>query len=109
MSAISAGNSGPAPHPGSNGNTGIHLFGVPVGDFGFFPSTLIAVALGFITFFGVTFLSIFGLMIYNRAGGHHVTLDTSYKFIALPAGIFVLIVSLALLLGIWLHRKLTTH
>jgi hypothetical protein len=46
-------------------------------------------------------------MIYNRAGGHHVTLDTSYKFIALPAGIFVLIVSLALLLGIWLHRKLT--
>jgi hypothetical protein len=116
MSAISASNSGPAPHPGSHGNTApgnlrgnIRVWGVPVGDFGLFASTLIAIALGFITFFGVTFLSIFGLMIYNRKGGHHVTLDTSYKFIALPAGIFVLIVSLAVLLGIWLHRKLSTH
>jgi hypothetical protein len=108
MSAISASNSGPAPHPGKP-HDGVRVFGVPIGDFGFFSSALIAVALGFITFFGVTFLSIFGLMIYNRAGGHHVTLDTSYKFIALPAGIFVLIVSSAVLLGIWLHRKLTSH
>ncbi|MGB9419169.1 MAG: hypothetical protein WCB58_22860 [Acidobacteriaceae bacterium] len=105
MSAISASNSGPAPH--SRGD--VHIWGVPVGDFGLFASALIAVALGFITFFGVTFLSIFGLMIYNRAGGHHVTLDTGYKFIALPAGIFVLILSLAVLIGIWLHRKLTIH
>jgi hypothetical protein len=112
MSAISASNSGPAPHPGGHHHTpagSLRIWGVPVGDFGFFASTLIAVALGFITFFSVTFLSIFGLMIYNRAGGHHVTLDTSYKFIALPAGIFVLIVSLALLIGIRLHRKLSAH
>jgi hypothetical protein len=108
MSAISAGNSGPAPLPPRAGDT-IRLFGVPVGDFGLFSSALIALALGFMGFFGVTFLSIFGLMIYNRAGGHHVTLDTSYKFIGLPAGIFVLIVSLAALLGIWLHRKLTSR
>ncbi len=107
MSAISASNSGPLPHrDNSRGNT--YICGVPIGDFGLFASTLIAVALGFITFFGVTFLSIFGLMIYNLAG-HHVTLDTSYKFIALPAGIFVLIVSLAVLLGIWLRRKLTSR
>src|ERR1700744_6756401 len=103
MSAISASNSGPAPHPRRD----VHIGGLPVGDFGLFASTLIAVALGFITFFGVTFLSIFGLMIYNRAGGHHVTLDTSYKFIALPAGIFVLIVSFAALLAIWLRRRLS--
>jgi hypothetical protein len=105
MSAISASNSGPRSNRGTTPGT-IRICGVPVGDFGFFSSTLIAVALGFITFFGVTFLSIFGLMIYNRAGGHHVTLDTSYKFIALPAGIFVLIVSFAALLIIWLRRKL---
>jgi hypothetical protein len=112
MSAISASNTGPAPHPGrvpDNIRGNIRVWGMPIGDFGLFASTLIAIALGFITFFGVTFLSIFGLMIYNRAGGHHVTLDTSYKFIALPAGIFMLIVSLAVLLGIWLHRKLTAH
>lgn len=108
MSAISTGASGPLPNSGdARGAT--RVCGVPIGDFGLFASSLIAVALGFITFFGVTFLSIFGLMIYNRGGRHHLTLDTSYKFIALPAGIFVLIVSLALLLGIWLRRKLTTR
>jgi hypothetical protein len=108
MSAISASNSGPLPdHDYSRGNT--YICGVPIGDFGLFASTLIAIALAFITFFGVTFLSIFGLMIYNRVGGHHVTLDTSYKFIALPAGIFVLIVSFAALLAIWLHRKLSAR
>lgn len=82
------------------------IFGIPAGDFGLFASTLIAVALGFIAFFGVTFLSIFGLMIYNGAG-HRVTLDASYKYIGLPAGILVLVLSYALLLGIWLRRKLT--
>ncbi len=103
MSAISASNPGSS---GTSGNT-TRIFGIRAGDFGLFASTLIAVALGFITFFGVTFLSIFGLLIYNGAGHHHVTLDTSYKFIALPAGIFVLIVSFAGLLAIWLRRKLT--
>jgi hypothetical protein len=106
MTAISASNSGSAPHDGGSRN-GFRLWGVPVGDFGLFASMLIAVALGFMAFFGVTFLSIFGLMIYNRAGGHHVPLDMSYKFIALPAGIFVLIVSLAALFAIWLRRKVT--
>jgi hypothetical protein len=112
MTAISARSSGPLPDPGHAHSTtrdGSKILGIPIGDFGLFASTLIALALGFMTFFGVTFLSIFGLMIYNGAGHHHVTLDTGYKFIAFPAGIFVLIVSLAVLLGIWLHRKLTTH
>jgi hypothetical protein len=105
MTAISASNSGPAPDPGVARDS-FRIFNVPIGDFGLFASALISLALGFITFFGVTFLSIFGLMIYNR-GGHHVTLDTSYKFIALPAGIFVLIVSFAALFAIWLRRKLS--
>jgi hypothetical protein len=106
MTAISASNSVPAPHDGGVHN-GFRLFGVPIGNFGLFASVLIAVALGFMAFFGVTFLSIFGLMIYNRAGGHHVPLDMSYKFIALPAGIFVLIVCLSGLFAIWLRRKVT--
>ena len=107
MTAISATNS-EGPHDGG-GRNGFRLFGVPFGDFGLFASTLIAVALGFMAFFGVTFVSIFGLMIYNHAGGHHVTLDTAYKFIGLPAGIFVLIVSLAGMFAIWLRRKVTAR
>lgn len=108
MTAISASNSGPAPHDGGARNS-FRLFGVPIGDFGLFASLLISVALGFMAFFGITFLSIFGLMIYNRAGGHQVTLDTAYKFIGLPAGIFVLIVSLAAMFAIWLRRKVTAR
>jgi hypothetical protein len=83
------------------------LFGVPIGDFGLFASTLIAVGLGFIAFFGTTFLSIFGLMLYNAAGRHQMTLDVSYKYIALPVGILVLVASFAVLIGLWLRRKLT--
>jgi hypothetical protein len=112
MTTISAHSSGPLPSPDNVHRTtrdGIKICGVPFGDFGLFSSTLIALALGFMTFFGVTFLSIFGLMIYNGAGHHHVTLDTSYKFIGLPAGIFAIITSLAVLLVIWLRRKLTTR
>jgi hypothetical protein len=107
MPAISASNSGPLPQPLPQDS--FRIFGIPVGDFGLFASALISFALGFMTFFGVTFLSIFGLMIYNRAGGHHVTLDTSYKFIGLPAGIFVLIVSLAAMFSLWMRRRLTSH
>lgn len=108
MSAISASNSGPAPKPRPS-HEPFRIFGVPVGDFGLFASILISFALGFMAFFGVTFLSIFGLMIYNHAGGHQVTLDTSYKYIALPAGIFVLIVSFAAMFILWLRRKLSSH
>jgi hypothetical protein len=107
MTAISTSNSGPAPHPAPHET--FRIFGIPIGDFGLFATTLISVALGFITFFGVTFLSIFGLMIYDRAGGHHVPLDMSYKFIGLPGGVFALIVSFAGLFAIWLRRKFSGH
>jgi hypothetical protein len=107
MTAISASNSGAAPHPVPHDS--FRIFGVPVGDFGLFATALISLALGFMAFFGTTFLSIFGLMIYNRSGGHHVPLDMSYKFIALPAGVFVLIVSFAALFAIWLRRKFSGH
>ncbi len=83
------------------------LFGVPIGNFGLFASTLIAVALGFIAFFGTTFVSIFGLMLYNAVGRHQVTLADSYKYIALPVGIGVLAVSFVVLMGIWVRRKVT--
>ena len=106
MTAISASNEGAAPDPGGARDS-FYLFGVPIGSFGLFATTLISLALGFMAFFGTTFVSIFALMIYNRVGEHHVTLDMSYKFIALPVGIFVLIVSFAALFAIWLRRKLS--
>jgi hypothetical protein len=105
MTAISASNDGAAPQPGGGAHDSFYLFGVPIGSFSLFATALISLALGFMAFFGTTFVSIFALMIYNRAGGHHVTLDMSYKFIALPVGVFVLIVSFAALFTVWLRRK----
>ena len=101
MSAISAGKAGPFANPPAT-----RIFGIRAGDFGLFASTLIAVALGFIAFFGTTFLAIFSLLIYNSAGHHHVTLDTSYKLYGLTAGILVLAISFVTLLAVWLRRKL---
>lgn len=102
MTAISPINSEPAPR-----SDGPHLFGAPIGDFGLGASLLISGALGFIAFFATTFVSIFGLMIYNGATGHHITLDTSYKLIALPAGVVVLVGSFLVMMALWLRRKLT--
>jgi hypothetical protein len=101
MSAISTGKAQPFANPPAT-----RIFGIRAGDFGLFASMLIAVALGFIAFFGVTFLAIFSLLIYNSAGDHHVTLDTSYKLYGLTAGILVLAISIVTLLAVWLRRQL---
>jgi len=102
MSATSASKSGLLPNAATT-----RIFGIRAGDFGLFSSTLIALALGFIAFFGVTFLAIFSLLIYNAAAQHHVTLDTSYKVFGLTAGIIVLALSWVTLLSVWLRRRLT--
>jgi TRAP-type C4-dicarboxylate transport system permease small subunit len=88
-------------------SSGPRLFGIPYGDFGLFASVLIAAALGFMTFFAVTFVSIFGILIYNGVTHHAVDLSASYKYIALPAGSLVLVVALSVLGSVWLRRRLT--
>jgi hypothetical protein len=89
-----------APH------TGARFFGIPVGDFGFFTSVLMAFTVGFISFFGFTFLAIFGLMIYNGMG-HQVDLSASYKYISFPAACVVLAASLIFFGTLWLRRKVS--
>jgi len=103
MTAISASNS----HPGADPRPGPHLFGVPIGDLGLFASVIIAGALGLIAFFLTTFFSIFGLMIHNGVSRHHITLDMSYKLIALPVGLLVLVGSFLALFIIWLRQKIS--
>lgn len=83
------------------------IFGIQFGDYGLFATLLLALSLGFITFFGTCFFAIFGILIYNSAGHHNVNIADSYRYIALPAGIAVLAVSLIVLLGFWFRRKLS--
>jgi hypothetical protein len=81
------------------------LFGIPIGRLGFFQSLIISVAMGFMSFFGLTFLSIIGVAIYKGISGSPITLAISYKYIAFPASILVLLLSLAFLMALWVRRK----
>jgi len=90
----------------SNTRRGPAIFGVPFGDFGLFASLLISLALGFVTFFGVTFLSIFVILLMNAAGHQNIDLSHGYKYVAFPAGLAVLTVSLLTLGVVWVRRRL---
>jgi hypothetical protein len=85
---------------------GARFFGVPLGDFGFFTSVLMAFTVGFLSFFLFTFLAIIGLMIYNGVG-HHVDYSASYKYLSLPAACVVLAASLIFFGTLWLRRKVS--
>ena len=94
---------GGAPEVSGKGASG-NFFGIPLGDLGFFTSVLMAVAVGFVSFFLFTFLAIFGIMIYNGMG-HQVNYADSYKDISFPAGCVVLAISLIFFGTLWLRRK----
>jgi hypothetical protein len=83
------------------------LFGIPLGGFGFFPSLLLSFSLGFVAFFGATFLAIFALLFYNEGGHHNVDFADTYRFVGLPAGLVVLAVSLIFFGSLWIRRKIT--
>lgn len=82
------------------------IFGIPMGELGFFASLLMATAFGFMVFFATCFLSIFGLLFYNELGHHAVDMADSYRYIAFPAGVGALVMGLVVMLGMWARRKI---
>ena len=83
-----------------------YLFGVPLGDLGWFASLLMSFALGFAAFFAATFFAIFGVLIYNTATHHAVDFALTYKRVGLPVGLLVLVVALGYLGTLWVRRQL---
>jgi hypothetical protein len=85
---------------------GGYLFGVPLGDLGWFATLLMSFASGFLAFFAATFLGIVGLLIANT--GMHKGLDyaISYRLIGLPVGVLVLVFALIYLGSLWVKRIL---
>lgn len=83
------------------------IFGIPLGDMGFFHSLLIACIFGVMVFFATCFVSILSLLIYNEAGHHAVDMADVYIYAATPAGAIALIFALAVLMGMWIRRKIT--
>src|ERR1700733_2469283 len=83
-----------------------YLFGVPLGDLGWFTSLLMSFALGFAAFFAATFCAIVGILFYNTATHHTVDFSLTYSRVGLPIGVLVLLVALVYLGTLWLRRQL---
>jgi hypothetical protein len=83
---------------------GGYIFGVPVGDLGWFASLLMGGATGFMAFFIGTFLGIIGIPIYNSSTHHSVNMSWAYKAVGLPLGFTVLVLALGYLGMLWTRR-----
>jgi hypothetical protein len=83
-----------------------YLFGIPVGDLGWFASLLIGIGCGFIAFFASTFCAIIFLLIYNTAAHGAIDFALSYRRVGFPIGIVVMVVALAYLGMLWFRRIL---
>ena len=85
-----------------------YLFGIPLGDLGWFGSLLIAVASGFLAFFASTFLAIISVLILNTASHSNIDFALTYRRVGLPIGLTVLLVASGIYLGhcLWLKRIL---
>jgi hypothetical protein len=98
------------PESGANlGRTGGRsgsFLGFPLEGFGFLTSLLLALSSGFFTFFLVTALSIFGLLVWNQMLHHRVNYADSYLFFGLPAAIAVWTVALGVFGTLWIRAKI---
>ncbi|MHB1023025.1 MAG: hypothetical protein ACYC46_15025 [Acidobacteriaceae bacterium] len=83
-----------------------NLFGIPLGEMGWFASLLMALSAGFLSFFLVCFFAIIGILIINTATHQNINYADSYKFVALPAGSVVMVFSLFYMAYLWLRRKI---
>jgi hypothetical protein len=83
-----------------------YLFGIPLGDLGWFTSLLMSFALGFAAFFAATFCAIVGILFYNTATHRAVDFSLTYSRVGLPVGVLVLLVALLYLGTLWVRRQL---
>jgi hypothetical protein len=83
-----------------------YLFGIPLGDLGWFTSLLMSFALGFAAFFAATFFAIFGFLIYNTSTHHALDFALTYRRVGLPVGLLVLVLALGYLGTLWVRRQL---
>ena len=73
--------------------TGPRLFGAPVGDFSLFQTVLASAAIGAASFFFATFVGIVSLVIASAVKHRMLDFSIAYRWIGLPAGIFMLVLA----------------
>jgi hypothetical protein len=80
------------------------LFGIPLGDLGWFQSLLMGLATGMAAFFLATFVAIFSLLIYTASTHKPVDFAWTYLYAGLPVGGTVMVLALAFLGVQWARR-----
>ena len=80
------------------------LFGIPLGDLGWFQSLLMGFATGFAAFFLTTFCSIMALLFYFVITHRPVDYAIAYKRVGFPVGLVVGVVALTYLGVQWSRR-----
>jgi hypothetical protein len=80
------------------------LFGVPLGDMGWFASLLMACATGFMAFFAATFCAIVFILIDNTAAHGTIDFALSYRRVGFPIGVIVMAVALCYMGTLWIKR-----
>ena len=73
-----------------------YLFGVPLGNLGWFA--------GFMAFFAATFCAIVFILVYNSALHGAIDFALSYRRVGLPAGLLVLAIAIGYLGMLWCKR-----
>ena len=81
-----------------------NLFGVPLGNMGWFASLLMAVASGFMAFFASTFCAIVFILIFNTAAHGAIDFTISYRMVGLPVGLVVMSAALVYMGTLWCKR-----
>ncbi|MDQ2833478.1 MAG: hypothetical protein M3Y50_06965 [Acidobacteriota bacterium] len=85
---------------------GGYLFGVPLGDLGWFTSLLMSFALAFAAFFAATFCAILAVLFLNTTTHRAIDFALTYKRVGLPVGLLVLLAALSYLGTLWFRRHL---
>jgi ABC-type nickel/cobalt efflux system permease component RcnA len=82
------------------------IFGFPLEGFSLFQGVLLSVASAFFTFFAVTAIAIFALLIWNAGSAHKINFADSYLYAGFPAGVLVLLIALPYFLSAWFRSKM---
>jgi hypothetical protein len=80
------------------------IFGIPMGDLGWFASLLMGLATGMTAFFLSTCAAIFALLIYTSTSHHAVDFAITYRRVGFPVGVVVMALALAYLGFQWVRR-----
>jgi hypothetical protein len=94
-------------YPSSSSRSGGSFLGFPLEGFGLFTSLLLTASSGFLAFFLVTALSIFGLLAWNLIGHHNVNYANSYLFFGFPSAVAVWTVALLVFGSLWIRARIT--